>query len=185
MRLTDRDHGLEAQLLAMVQPSLDGITVEAGYAARWKRKCVLFRWKGFDRLLPEERFQRLCTMIPEDFRESRLAGFVWLELAPDEPVDGFLRLPRSEDVAGREKDLYAELKACGVFEALRTGLGRPLEAHCRGDFAMLERILQGKKYPPTGIRDVKLVCIRHHAFCDCQVVQTALQELGKLYPRIP
>lgn len=172
---------LQRDLLVMLQPSFPGITVAVGPDERWNRMCVVFRWPGFAELLPEERFQRLATVIPEEFRKDRLAGFVWLELAPDETVDAFLELPRSEDVAKREGLIYAGLVQAGLFEALTRALGPATAKNCPGDFSTLAAILARRSYPDHQIREAKLAFIRHGAYCDCQALWLARHALAELY----
>ena len=84
MTVRTRGKTLEAQLASLLADPFPGMTLEVGRSERWNRTCVTFRWAGFAKLLPEERFHRLTKAIPEGFRESRMRGFVWLELAPDD-----------------------------------------------------------------------------------------------------
>ena len=97
-----RDRKLEKKLHEMLAERFVGIEVRVEHIDRWQRMGVTFRWSGFAGLLPEERFQRLAAALPDTYREQELQGLVWLELAPDESVGQFLKLPRSEDVADRE-----------------------------------------------------------------------------------
>ena len=52
----------------------------------------------------------VSAVIPTDFREQKMAGFVWLELAQGESVEEFLKLPRSEDIADREAEIFKDTK---------------------------------------------------------------------------
>src|SRR5262245_39473630 len=104
-----------AELTAILAAKFSGIRVETAHSTHWNRPCVTFRWHNFAGLLPEERFHRLVSAIPADFREKKLVGFVWLELADGETIDEFLRLPRSEDVADRGAKIYAGLMKAGLF----------------------------------------------------------------------
>lgn len=176
---TTRDkQAVAGELLRMLSTSFPGVQVTLEHSARWNRECVTFRWTGFSGLLPEERFHRLVKVIPESFREQNLAGLVWLELTPSESVEEFLRLPRSEDIARKERTIYAALRKADFFTALHRALGSAPEQSCDGGFAQSERILSGLKLGPHGTQDAKLVFIRHHAFCDCQVLLTAQQALA-------
>jgi hypothetical protein len=172
MKLEQRDSELEGLLSVLLMPIFPGIEVQAGTAARWKRPCVCFCWDGFTGLLPEERFQRLTAAIPEEFRKARLAGFVWVELAPRENVDDVLALPRSEDVARREPQIVKQLQRSGFFDALATRLGKNPQKECPGDFSHTTAVLSENGHPADCVRDAKLVFIRHGAFCDCQALQT-------------
>jgi len=164
----------------MLAPSFDGIQVEAAHNERWNRMCVTFRWPGFVGLLPEERFQRLARVIPEGFRQSRLAGFVWLELAPNESIDAYLRLPRSEDIADREKTICARLAQLSFFESLAGSLGVNPADHCPGDFSATITLLGALGFLPSEVQDAKLVFIRHSAYCDCQVIETVQPAVRRL-----
>ena len=176
-----RDKNLEKELEAMLAPNFSGITIEAAHSDRWQRMCATFRWSGFASLLPEERFHRLVGAIPAEFREARLAGFVWVELAPDEDIDAFLKLPRSEDIANEEATIYAGLSEVRFFAALANMMGRAPGKKCGGDFERVQFVLSAKGYSPGRIRDAKLVFIHQGTYCDCQVLQTAEAELAKLY----
>lgn len=175
------NQALEAKLSAMLDRKFPGIEVSVASSPRWGRLCATFRWTGFEGLLPEERFHRLTTVIPEDFRLSKMQGVVWVELAPNEGIDAYLKLPRSEDIGVRAGDIYGGLKKIGLFLALEQALGRSPEKSCCGDFSAVAAILAEKDYPPTEVSDVKLLFIRHGAYCDCQVAQTVQAQLAEEY----
>jgi hypothetical protein len=181
MTTRTRTAALETKLAAMLAESFPGLTVEVGHSKRWKRMCVTFRWDGFAGLLPEERFFRLTRVIPEGFREAHLKGFVWLELAPDETVDAFLALPRSEDAADREPELYAALLRIGFFDSLREAMGSSPGEQCRGDFSQADAVLAAAQSSPAESRGAKLVFIRHGVYCDCQILETVQPALAEAY----
>ncbi|MFQ5591816.1 MAG: hypothetical protein ACE5HE_11685 [Phycisphaerae bacterium] len=174
---------LESDLSRLLTPGFPGITVEVGQSKRWNRPCVTFRWAGFDGLLPEERFHRLNRVIPESLRTKRLDGFVWLELTPQETIEEFLELPRSEDIAERERDIYCRLLELGFFESLSAALGESPEATCRGDFSRSAALLGAANWTAKQIRDAKLVFIHHGTYCDCQALLSAASVLGDLHAR--
>ena len=179
MRPKDPNRKLEMELVAKLARAFPGLTVEVGHRERWNRMCVTFRWNGFADLLPEERFHRLVSVLPEKFREAKLSGFLWMELTPAETVDEFLKLPRSEDVADKEADIYADLHQAGFFDALRDLLGPAPEKKCAGGFSMTVELLSARKLIPTKIGEAKLLFIRHGAYCDCQVLQSVQSALEK------
>lgn len=181
MKLQGRNRALERQVTSLLAKAFPGLSVEIGHAARWDRTCIAFRWEGFGALLPEERFHRLVSAIPDEFRESQLAALVWVELAPGETVDDVLKLPRSEDVAGREADIGRALTHNGFFATLVDRLGRSPKRNCPGDFSHTAAVLSDMGKSPERIRDSKLVFIRHGAFCDCQVIETVQPALTKQY----
>lgn len=172
---------LQRELQAMLAKKFPGIDVKAEPTSRWNRPCVTFTSASFDGLLPEERFQRLVAVIPTDFREQNMAGLVWVELAPGETLDEFLKLPRSEDVASREREIYGSLAKAKLFESLSEALGSSPDKRCGGDFRELDRILKARRFSQDALRDAKLLLIRHRAYCDCQVLLTAQSELARLY----
>lgn len=177
-----RDYAqLTRKLQSIIQDRFPGMSVEIGHSKRWDRPCVTFTSSIFDGLLPEERFHRLVGVIPGEVREGDLAGFVWLELAEGESLDEFLKHPRSEDVASREKDVYGTLARAGLFESLSDALGSSPEKHCKGDFSEMTRLLEMAGLDQREVRDAKLLMIRHHAFCDCQVLLTAQTRLAQLF----
>ena len=174
------DKRVEAELAAMLGPRFPGMTVTVAHSERWNRKSVTFRWSGFAGLLPEERFHRLVSVLSEDFIETCMKGFVWLELAPGETVDAFLALPRSEDIAGREPSIYGELLKVGFFDSLRSALGKTPEKSCLGDFSKTQVLLSATVHTTDAIRTAKLLLIRHGAYCDCQTLLTAEPSLAQL-----
>jgi hypothetical protein len=167
--MAQRDETLEAELAETLGGKFRGMEVSVEHSRRWNRMCATFRWKGFAGLLPEERFHRLTTVIPAEFRNTRMKGFVWLELAPGEEVDQVLAMPRSEDVAPREKAIRQRLTKAGFFDALQEALGDSPQEECDGDFARTLSVLKQKKWSSEDITDAKLVFIRGGVYCDCQV----------------
>lgn len=172
---------MEEELWALVADKFPDVEVTVEHSARWNRPCVIFRTKHFADLLPEERFHRLAVLISESYRKARLAGFVWVELAPGDTVDSFLKLPRSEDVVPREAKVYAELSEASFFDALKQSMGPSPEKRCTGDFNTAARVLRSKKFTADRITDARLVFIRHGAYCDCQVLQAVQPALAKAY----
>ncbi len=185
MKRTRENERLEAELRAILSPKYPKMTVEVAHSDRWDRVCITFRWSGFAGLLPEERFQRLASAIPEDFRHSRLNGFVWLELAPGESVDAYLELPRSEDLADQEPTVYRELVEADFFKFLGAKMGPRPDNACRGDFHDTGVVLSARGFSDRGICEAKLLFIRHGAYCDCQVLQVVQPVLAKLYAGAP
>ena len=109
-----------------------------------------------------------------------MAGLIWLELAPDETIDDFLALPRSEDVADREGDIYAALTQLSFFTLLAESLGTAPEKSCTGDFTKSQAILTRKRATADTVTDAKLAFIRHGVYCDCQVLRSAQPTMAKL-----
>lgn len=172
---------LQADLVEILESALPGLTVSVEMSERWKRPCATFIWSGFQGLLPEERFHRLVQAIPESFRTKRMSGVVWVELAPGEEVDAFLKLPRSEDVAPKEAKIYAGLCKVKFFDALQASMGRSPQKSCSGRFTATEAVLGEKNYSASRTTEAKLLFIRHGVYCDCQVLETAQAELAKLH----
>jgi len=172
---------LKHELLEILSAKFPGIEIEVENSAKWDRPCVTFRSKEFAGLLPEERFQRLAAVIPTEFREQKMAGLVWVELAEGESLEAFLKLPRSEDIAEREAEIYGQLARVKLFELLKEAMGTSPDRRCMGDFREMERLLTIKRFPADGIRDAKLLMIRHRAYCDCAILLTAQAELARLY----
>lgn len=180
MATEKQDRKLEMDLVALLARSFPGMTVEARHSKRWDRMCLTFRWAGFAGLLPEERFRRLLGVISESFREERLSGCVWLELAQGETIDQFLKMPRSEDIADREQAIFAELQDRGFFDALRRALKPTPTKACQGDFSSTGSALSKGRSTDKVTQDAKLLFIRHGAYCDCQVLAEVEPALSKL-----
>ncbi|MFH0981732.1 MAG: DUF2695 domain-containing protein [Planctomycetota bacterium] len=164
---------LQAKLAHLLARKFPGITVEVGNSERWDRTAVTVRWAGFDELLPEERFHRLFHSVPEDFYKRHLAGCVWFELGSRESLADFLKLPRSNDVQGKEPEVIQRLAKVGFFEALAAELGAQPTSRCGGDFSAVRRILAAKKFAQSALRDALLVLMRNGAFCDCEALFNA------------
>ena len=180
MATEKQDRKLEMDLVALLARSFPGMTVEAKHSERWDRMCLTFRWAGFAGLLPEERFQRLLAVISESFREERLSGCVWLELAQGETIDEFLKMPRSEDIADREDAIFADLQDRGFFDTLREAMNPTPATVCKGDFSSTVGALSRGRSADKITRDAKLLFIRHGAYCDCQVLAEVEPALSKL-----
>lgn len=172
-----RDKTLAKDLTELLCGFFPDIEVTVEHNSRWGRMSASFRSAAFSGLLPEERYERLLRVIPEEFRTSRMAGFVWLELAPEETVDAFLKLPRSEDVAPRERDIYADLCAASFFDKLRKAMGRDAKKSCKGDLSFTAGVLAGH----DRMQDARLLFIRHGAYCDCQALLTVAPALEKTH----
>ncbi len=171
---------IEAELRGSLTPKFPGMTIEVAHSDRWKRMCVTFRWSGFVGLMPEERFHCLVDMVPARFRRSHLQGFVWLELAPDETVEAYLQLPRSEDVNQRAAAIYGDLLSAGFFDALDAALGPRPKGKCLGAFSSTEAVLSAGNYSAARICDAKLLFISQGVYCDCQVLETVRPKLAQL-----
>ena len=180
MATEKQDRKLEMDLVALLARSFPGMTVEARHSKRWDRMCLTFRWAGFADLLPEERFQRLLAVISESFREERLSGCVWLELAQGETIDEFLKMPRSEDIADREDAIFADLQDRGFFDTLREAMNPTPAKVCKGDFSSTVGALSKGRSADKITRDAKLLFIHHGAYCDCQVLAEVESALSKL-----
>ena len=181
-RRRKRDKNLEAALVELLSPLYPGIEVTVEHSNRWDRMCATFRWSGFAGLLPEERFERLLRILPEEFRAERMQGLIWLELEPDQEIDDFLGYPRSEDIADREADIYHGLESAGAFDALQEALGPNPTKACQGQLDELAVVLKKLGFTDEKVCDAKLLFIRHGAFCDCQALLTVRAELAKLHP---
>jgi len=171
--------GLAAELEAMLAPRFSGVRVEVASNPRWDRPGIGVTWAGFAGLLPEERFQRIMSVIPTRYFDQHLRGYVWLELAEGEEVDDFLALPRSEDVAGRESAIYARLNQVHAFELLGKALGASPERNCAGNFARLTKVLSKRHISEQDICEAKLAFIRCGCYCDCQALRSGREALAK------
>ncbi|MCK4658916.1 MAG: DUF2695 domain-containing protein [Phycisphaerae bacterium] len=174
---------LQGKLTRLLTDKFPGITVEVAHGERWGRTMLTFRWSGFDDLLPEERFHRLFRIIPEDFYEKHLRGCVWFELGSTESVEAFLKLPRSEDVQGKERQVIQRLTKVKFFASLMEELGADPMAACAGDFSTTRRILAARRFGKTALRNTLLVLMRNGAYCDCEALFNAkLLQLGRETP---
>jgi hypothetical protein len=164
---------LQKQLHEMLCSSFPGMTIEVEHSTRWDRTCLTFRWAGFAGTLPEERFRRLLIAIPPEFREKKLAGAVWLELAPEESIDEYLALPRSEDIADREGPVARRLIKADFFRALEKRLAPLPVEQSMADLTATRELLSELGWSDTDCRDACLLLIRHGAYSDCDVLLEA------------
>jgi hypothetical protein len=163
------EKSLSDELAKMLGGKFRGMKVSIENSPRWNRKCVTFVWSGFEGLLPEERFHRLTTAIPAEFRDKQMKGFVWLELTPGQDVDEFLAMPRSEDVGPRAQQIRKKLEHASFFDALSKLLGDCPQDNCAGDFTQTISVLKKKNWKEREIVDAKLLFIHDGVYCDCQV----------------
>jgi hypothetical protein len=176
------DNKLATELSAMLGKAMPGVEVDVEHSKRWEGMCVTFIWSGFAELLPEERFERLTRLIPQEYREKKLAGFVWMELAPNESIDDFLKLPRSEDISDHEAEIYGTLESDGFFDDLGNALQPEPSKACSGDFSRTVKLLTPKRKRAarkTVALDARLLFIRHGAYCDCQALLTVRPKLAQ------
>ena len=175
---------VERELRAMLASRFPGMTIGVGTHPRWNRPAATFTWAGFTGLLPEERFHRLMTVIPDEFRASKMAGFIWLELTPKETIDDLLKMPRSEDVEGRKAQLTQALTGADFSNKLASQMGMSAQQTCTGDFQKTCALLSGLKFSAAAIQDTKLLFIRQGAYCDCQVLE-CMRKGGSTSPTSP
>lgn len=166
------DHAqIEQQLHKLLDAHCPDIHIHVAVSPRWNRLCLEFRWNRFTGLLPEERFRLLAKHVPPEFITRNCADAVWVELTPDESIDDYLKLPRSEDVAGRAKAILQDLTERDFFAALEDELVRVPPADCPDDFTISKRVLAAKNASPAEVRDACLVFMHHRAYNDWEVLR--------------
>ncbi len=164
---------LQKELTKLLSPSFPGMEIEVVHSERWDRTCLTFRWEGFAGTLPEERFRRLLIVLPPEFRDKKLRGVVWLELGPDETIDEYLSLPRSEDVADREQAIAQKLLKADFFGGLEKRLAPLSVEQCMADLSISRGLLAELGWSDQDRQDACLLLIRHGAYSDCDVLLEA------------
>ncbi len=169
---------VQKTLRDLLSPVFAGIEIEVSRDRRWQRPVVVARWAGFEGCLPEQRFWRLMQAIPAKVYEEKLAGLVFFELAPGESIDDYLKMPRSEDVADKEEKLIRVLMNRSFFGKLLDALGDPPQKACDGNFTVARGILKECGISPKRRQEICLLLILHGAYCDCQALTTACENIG-------
>jgi hypothetical protein len=164
---------IQKELTKFLSPALPGIKVQVSHNDRWERVCVQFCWPGFADTLPEERFRLLLLCLPEDYRQKHLSGAVWLELAPGESVEAYLALPRSDDIASREAAIAKRLVKAKFFDALEAKIASLPVEQSMADLSNTRAVLREKGFTEKQAQDACLLCIRHGALADCDVLLEA------------
>ncbi|MCH7720923.1 MAG: hypothetical protein IH988_08030 [Planctomycetes bacterium] len=177
MTATATTADLRADLLALLVKTCPGIDITLGHSERWNRPCIEFRWDGFARLLPEERFRRIMGPLPDQYYEERMRGCVCLELAPGEDLEAFLALPRSEDIVQDESRIARRLLEAEFFGKLEAQLGPSPMDSCPGSLQGSRQLLRSLRFSAAQVERACLVLIRHRSYCDCEILMRARREL--------
>jgi hypothetical protein len=162
---------LAEQLKSYVEQGCPGVAVEVATSPRWKRTCFTFRWEGFRGLLLEERFRLVAKQIPPDYFAANCREAVWCEMTPEETLDEFLAQPRSEDMAGRLKDVWKTLDRLNFFPVLEDELVRIPAGQAPDDFTVCKRVLAARQASPEEARDALLAFMHCQAYTDWEVLR--------------
>ncbi len=165
------DH-VERVLKELLAPAMPGAGVEVQPPSRWRKPVVVVRWDGFAGLLAEQRFRRVMQRIPTETLERELHGLIWFELTPAEQIDDYLKMPRSEDVAGRAEEIIRQAAGKGVFKKLERALGNDPAKACGGDFALLMKAAKTLKVATKQAQELCLALIHKGAYCDCEAIES-------------
>jgi hypothetical protein len=176
---------VQRELSALLGPVLSGVEVSVAHSARWRRMQVTVTWPGFAELLAEERFRIVVEAIPHEFFEEHLKAAVWFELAAGETEHDLLKMPRSEDVAEAEPRIMAQLMDLKFFDRLQQQMGPDATKTCAGHLQISKALLRTLGVGRVDAERACLAFIRHHAFCDCQVLLRAKPELEALVTPTP
>ena len=128
-------------------------------------------------MLPEQRFWRMLQAIPSEVYEEELAGLIFFELTPDESIDDYLKMPRSEDIAAKEEALIRALDELSFFDELAVELGDAPEQVCDRSFTLARRVMEKRETSPKRMDELCLLLIRHGAYCDCEALGDARQSI--------
>jgi len=153
-----------------LEPVLKGVKVEVSSSARWERPVVMVRWAGFSDLLAEQRFRRVIRCFPKAFYEQKLQELIWFELTPEQSIDAYLAMPRSEDMNNKSTTISKQLKKRNFYAKLAESLGNGPRPGCDDNFTRSRAILKSFRYSQRRIEECCLMFISQGAYCDCEVL---------------
>lgn len=177
------DYGkVQVQLQSFLAERFDEVAVQIGDDVHYPGTNVVVTSPSFAGLLPEQRFSHVVRAIPLGFYEQYLrGGVVWFELAPGERAGDLMKMPRSEDIAEEEEDIFERLVAICFFEELQARFcAGPREAS-KDDFRLSREVLVGAGLEKGEVTRACLFFIRQGAYCDAQVLVDLVPKLAAEY----
>lgn len=171
---------VQRQLQEFLSARFEDVTVKVGDGIHYKGTNVVVTSSVFVDLLPEQRFHHVVHAIPPDFYEEHLrGGVVWFELAPGESGQEYMRMPRSDDVAGLETAILRRLDEIAFFDKHEKALAAEGGTVSERDFDEARRILAKAGLDEGENVKARLLFIRYGGFCDAEiptVVQPAMAD---------
>lgn len=178
---------IEKDLQGFLSAQFADAKVQVGDGIHYKGTNVVVTSSAFAGLLPEQRFHHVVHAIPPDFYETHLrGGVIWFELAPGESGSDYMRMPRSDDVAGVETAIRRRLDEISFFDKHENALAAANGTVSERDFVEACRILADAGLDERECVDARLLFIRYGGFCDAEiptVVQPAMVARGKAKSR--
>lgn len=170
--IQSRDYSRVAKNLeSHLAPAFADVRVEVGDNIHYRGTNVVVTSSAFEGWLPEQRFHHVVRAIPPEFYEKFLRrGIVWFELTPGEDPKSYMRMPRSEDVAGDSDKIANMLRRAKFTERLVATLGPHPGDASPVDFKTARRVLHEAGWKAEDIRRACLFFILHGAYGDTQVL---------------
>lgn len=170
---------VQRQLQDFLSAPFEDVTVAVGDGIHYKGTNVVVTSSAFSGLLAEQRFHHVVHAIPPDFYEEHLrGGVVWFELAPGESGLQYMRMPRSDDVAGIEKAIRRRLDEVSFFDKFEKALAAKDGAVSRRDFVEARRILAKAGLDEGENVEARLLFIRYGGFCDAEIPSVVLPAMA-------
>jgi hypothetical protein len=169
---------VEGRLQAALKTSFGEVVVRVGQDIHYRGTNVVVTSPEFSGLLPEQRFHHVVRALPAELYDTLRGSVVWFELAPAEPPTDYMRMPRSEDIAGQETDILKRLAAVKFFKKFEDRLLAERTAPSQRDFVVAKEVLGEAGLSAEEITRACLFFIRHGGFSDAQVFSHVMEELA-------
>ena len=160
------------QLREHLSARFDDVDVQIGDDIHYKGVNVVITTRVFDGLLPEQRYHHVVRSLPPEFYEKHLrGGVVWFELAPKQDPRDYMKMPRSEDVAGKAERIEKRLADAGFNDRFAASTADHADTLSRDDFVLAKRLLAELGLSKSEIQDAALFFILRGSFCDADLAK--------------
>lgn len=160
------------QLREHLVKRFDDVDVQIGEDIHYKGVNVVITTRVFDSLLPEQRYHHVVRSLPPDFYEKHLrGGVVWFELAPKQAARDYMKLPRSEDVAGKAERIEKRLGDAGFNDRFAAATAGRTDTLSQDDFVVAKRLLAELGLSKPEIQEAALFFILRGSFCDADLAK--------------
>lgn len=170
-KLTKREYRTVASRLQdYLSEHLDDVSVCIGDDLHYPGVNIVVTSPRFQGLLPEQRFYLILRAMPPEFYDERLRGAgVWFELAPGETGKDLMKMPRSEDIAGREAAIRQRLEQADFANRLHDVFEEDESIASEYDYAACKKVLRDGGWSEAQITEACLLFVAEGAYCDVQV----------------
>ena len=170
---------IENQLQSVMSAAFKEAKVKVGDGIHYKGCNIVITSPDFAGLLPEQRFHHVAHALPADLYEQLRSGYVWFELAPGEPAEQYMKMPRSEDIAAHDGAIQQRLMKEKFFKKFEEQLRASRRAASKLDFVLARKVLAEAGWSPDETTRACLFFIRHGGHCDADVFSRVMDDLNR------